>query len=152
MSTLTQTYADPMDRLSALLEDLLTRVAVLERLAWLTGTGEPGPMGPPGPEGPQGDPGATGAQGPAGATGAQGPKGDKGDTGATGTTGAEGTWWFNGTGVPPAYPTPIGGRTPRTNDLYLDGNTGTFYKVVSGAWVAQPGSLKGPGSGRATWL
>ncbi len=94
-------------------------------------TGAQGPIGLTGPAGPAGATGATGSQGPIGLTGPAGP------VGATGPAGANGATWFTGAGT---ASTTMG----VVNDLYLNTNTGEYYKKTSAnTWTLQA-NLTGP--------
>jgi hypothetical protein len=55
-----------------------------------------------------------------------------------------GTYFFQGTAPPPAFPTTIDGITPRELDLFVDTVTGFVYQVNAGVWTQQAGGLRGP--------
>ena len=86
--------------------------------------GEKGETGPQGPQGEKGDKGDTGAQGPQGETGAQGERGLQGEIGPQGEKGEKGDKGDCNFEIGTAEPTQSG----TSNDIYLDIETGTFYR------------------------
>lgn len=71
--------------------------------------------------GPKGD---TGATGPQGDTGPQGIQGIQGIQGVQGPSGSRGNTWFTGSGAPGTIVGAV------VDDLYLDIDSGTVYKLA----------------------
>ena len=97
--------------------------------------GPAGTQGVPGEQGPKGDTGPAGAQGPKGETGATGATGPQGPQGVKGDTGVRGSRWVVGNAITgtnttaTAYPTGI--TDSLVNDMYLNRETGMFYRCTT---------------------